>query len=278
MARLRRQWLSLAMVMATLPAFAADQPSSSPAELVRRVVANELKTPSPPVYYRYRLKVESPRGVREAERVETPEISVGRTVLLDGKAPTAEQAAQWERSAQQLLQDAKLREQRREQQKAEQERINKLMAAIPDAFVFEPEGAEANGLVRLKGAPNPKFDPPSRETQPFRGMDCVLWIEPRSERLARFEGTLFKDVDFGWGLFGRLYRGGHVLMENSPQPDGSWVTTSLSLQLTGRILLFKKLEVDQKQTVSDIRPVRPMTLAEAVELLRKLPNSPAGAK
>ena len=63
---------------------------------------------------------------------------------------------------------------------------------------------QAKNWCILKFKPNPKFSPPNHETAVYAGMEGDLTIDRKAMRIAKIDGTLFKDVDFGWGILGRL--------------------------------------------------------------------------
>ena len=104
---------------------------------------------------------------------------------------------------------------KRRKEKEDSERVVSILKALPDAFLYEYDGAETgkrglgkpgNPLVRLKFRPNPKYEPPTRVEQVLTGMQGVVLIDPREPHIARIDGTLFKDV---------ALRMGH------PRPSGS---------------------------------------------------------
>lgn len=145
----------------------------------------------------------------------------------------------------------------------------RLFEALPDAFIYRVEGTEADGLVRLSFKPNQAFSAPSRETRVFEGMEGNMWIHPGDRRIARFEGKLISDVHFGWGIFGRLFRGGRLAMEQTKVDDRNWRITRLVLVLDGRILLFKTLRIRERQSASHFHGVSDqLTLAEAIRSLQ----------
>ena len=89
-----------------------------------------------------------------------------------------------------------------------------MLSSLPDAFLYtyagEQPGPNGSPLVHLTFKPNPKFNPPNHETMVYLGMQGDMLIDPKAARIAKIDGTLFKDVDFGWGILGRLYKGGQV--------------------------------------------------------------------
>jgi hypothetical protein len=153
------------------------------------------------------------------------------------------------------------------------------MRALPDAFSYEYDGVEQNHdrvghpgveLVRLKFQPNPKYSPPSRVEQVLTGMQGTVLIDPGKHRIANIDGTLYKDVSFGWGFLGHLDKGGRFRVDQSEVGDGEWETTRMALNFTGKILFFKKLVINSIEVFSDFQkvPVN-LTFAEAVALLKK---------
>jgi hypothetical protein len=100
-------------------------------------------------------------------------------------------------------------------------------------------------------------------------MNGYLLIDPAARRLALIEGTLFRDVTFGWGLIGHLDKGGHFRVQQGDVGDGSWTITAMNLKMTGKILLFKGISIISDEVFSDFQRVpRDLTFAKGVELLK----------
>src|SRR5262249_53311008 len=104
----------------------------------------------------------------------------------------------------------------------------------------------------------------------LQGMQGHILIDPRQHRIARIDGTLLKDVGFGWGILGHLDKGGHFLVEQSDTGDGTWDISRMSLAFTGKLLLFKKVDIKTSEGYSECRSVPVgLSFAQAVEMLRK---------
>ena len=78
---------------------------------------------------------------------------------------------------------------------------------------------------------------------------------PLQRRIARIDGTLFREVSFGWGIFGHLDKGGHFRVQQADVGDGSWEITAMDLKITGKILMFKSISMISDETLSDFRRV-----------------------
>ncbi len=271
----------LSLVLAGSLVTAADnpKPSGNANDLIRRVVANELKADSEKPPYTYLTRRETPHGSRTARRVVTKDGAIGITVALNDKPLTASQIADQDRALQRATTDPDWRRKILRDQQDEMVHRHNVLQAMPDGFVYEFDGKEDDGTLRLTFRPNPSFTPKNREAQVFYGMQGRVWVDPAAERFSRLEATLFRDVDFGWGFFGHLDRGGTITMLQTRLEDGNWQPSSLAVHLTGKILLFKSLNIRQNVTFSGYRPApKDMTLAEGVEFLRKADEAAEAAQ
>lgn len=251
---------------------AAQPPAISPQELVRRAVTNEVK-PGDDVSLMFRVRRQTPKGVQTRQYVETAEGTAGMLVAINDQPLTPLQRQQEFARLDQLQSNPAELRKKKKQQKEESDRVTRMVQALPDAFTYQYEGKqEVNGVevVRLRFTPNPGFNPPSREQQVFTGMEGFLLIEPIHARIARIDGTLFKDVGFGWGILGHLDRGGRFVVVQGPVANGYWSTTHMQLSFTGKALFFKSINIQETEDTSDFRRVPGhMTFAQGVELLKK---------
>jgi hypothetical protein len=93
-------------------------------------------------------------------------------------------------------------------------------------------------------------------------------IDSTAGRIAEINGELFKDVDFGWGILGRLFKGGKFVIHQA-DVGGKWQETQERLQFNGKILMMKSLTIDSNETMTDFRPVPSnVTTAQALQLLQ----------
>jgi len=153
------------------------------------------------------------------------------------------------------------------------------MKALPNAFLYERVGTKhgsvgtgsaADELVRLNFRPSPNYEPPSHVEQVLTGMQGHLLIDARQNRIAEIDGTLEKDVSFGWGFLGHLDRGGRFLVQQADVGNHQWQMTHMELAFTGKVLFVKKLNIRSTDSFSDFHPVaRDLTFAQGVALLEK---------
>ncbi len=98
-------------------------------------------------------------------------------------------------------------------------------------------------------------------------MAGTVWINAREKRLSRLEGQLVANVDFGYGLLGRLDKGGSFEMERVEVVPGNWKTRVLDVHITGHVILLKSIGKDQTERRSDFRQVPANLTLEAAEAM-----------
>ena len=268
--------LAITALVGTARALPSPQfPSLPPNEFVRQAVAHEVDERSTHNdRFMYRLRKLTPEKTETREYVETEAGTVGRLLALNDQPLSTEVARNENARLEKLLQDPALQRDRARKQKEEEQRIRRMVGALPDAFLYqyaEVEPGKNGPLVRLTFKPNPTFDPPTRELKVYPGMEGSVWIDPERMHLVKIEAQLFRDVDFGWAFLGRLYKGGRFVVEQTQIEPEHWETTHMVLSFEGRALIFKSLHIHEEETRSDFRRVGPaLTLAQGIDLLRKV--------
>ena len=250
---------------------------TSPEELVRSTVQNELKTDS--TKFMFRERKESEHGSQTKLMVQTKDAMAGMLIEVDDKQIGSDQRLEEEARLRHIASDSETLHRKQKQEKEDSGRAAQIMRALPEAFLYERDGTEVgtqgvgkagDALARLKFRPNPKYSPPSRTEQVLTGMHGYMLIDEKTRRLAKIDGTLFKDVGFGWGILGHLDRGGRFIVMQGEIAPGHWDITNMDLNFTGKVLLLKSLKIKTKETYSDFQAVPPdLTFAQGIDLLKK---------
>lgn len=257
----------------------AQQPSEAPVELVRKTVQSEVAASNSDLRVMFMDRKETPRGSQTKLMVETRDGMAGMVVAINDKPLPPEQRQAEEARLAGLANNREQLEKKRKIEKEDAERVTRIMKALPDAFLYDPDGTERGNqnvgkpgeeLVRLKFRPNPKYTPPSHVEQVLTGMQGYLLIDAGQHRIAKIDGTLMKEVGFGWGILGHLDQGGHFLVEQAEVIPGVWEITRMSLSLTGRVLLFKSLNIKSDEVFNNfLAAPANLSFAQGVELLKK---------
>jgi hypothetical protein len=248
----------------------AEAPSE-PNDLLRRAVAKE-KLGDKDEYFAWMDRLQKPRGTVTKLMVDTPQGILARTLAVNDKPLSAEERQQDDDRINRLLDDRAMRD-KAKKQREDQQHIERLLLALPDAFQCQYATADHDDSnLRLECAPNPRFSPPNYESQILQGMKTVILIDRKEKRIARIEGTLFKDVTFGWGFLGRLNRGGHIEITQARVADNHWGMTRMDLTFVGRIVVVKPFNIAETEASWDYRSVPRMSVAQALEFLRNTPT------
>ena len=116
--------------------------SGKPSELVRRAVENEIKNNNQGTKYMFRQRKETPTGSQTRLMVETRDAMVGMVVANNDQPLNQEQRrAEYGRIERFVNQPDEL-ERKRKQEKENAERVNLILKALPDAFLYEYDGTE----------------------------------------------------------------------------------------------------------------------------------------
>ena len=267
----------------------AGQPATvssyrDPVELVRKAVQNEIKAADDDsARFLFRGTKTTPQGSTTRLYVETKEATAGLVIAYNGKPLTPEQRHAEEARVERFISHPEELKKKHEQERASAERTLRIVRALPDAFLFEcageEQGSESVGragetLVKLRFRPNPHYQPPSHVEEVLTGMQGYVLVDPAHYRLAVIDGTLFKEVGFGWGILGHLDPGGRFTVQQQELEDNVWEISSMSVNFTGKILLFKSLSISSTETFSGFKRVpSDLTFAQALELLKKEESS-----
>jgi hypothetical protein len=235
-------------------------------DLLRQAVANE-RIGGRQDYYSWTDRLQKPRGSVTKLMVETPQGILASTLKFNDRSLTPDERRQDDERNRRLLDPEKMREKARKQND-DQRHIERILLALPDAFQCEYGAEQDVHNLRLECSPNPQFSAPNYESQVLEGMKTVILIDRAEKRITRIEGTLFRDVNFGWGFIGRLNHDGGIAITQSKVAGNHWGITEMRLKFEGRIVVFKPLKIEETETCWGYQPAPKMNVAEALEFLR----------
>lgn len=245
-------------------------PASSIHQMVKNVAWNELQaTEHPKRFYQYLERDISPGSSRTYIRIATPHGYVDRLIAVNGHQPSKQQIEKNEQLLQNLLTNTQLQHSRFKNQQSNLLRRDNVIKDVPNAFVFTYDGRSKQGWIKLKFRPAPNFNPSSRQSLVLEGMAGELWVDPKTQRMAKIDGSLIKPVKIGWGFLARLNKGGRFLMDQVQGPDGTWHQQLLHVHFDGSVFIFKPLHIRVKEIRSFFKRVPDnLTIPEAVHMLQ----------
>src|SRR5262249_57922647 len=110
---------------------------------------------------------------------ETREATAGMLVAENGQPLNPQQRKAEEARLESYVRNPEQLTRKRKQEIEDSERTERIMRALPDAFLYQEAGTETGSatvgrpgdqLIRLKFRPNPNYNPPSRVEQVLTGM------------------------------------------------------------------------------------------------------------
>jgi hypothetical protein len=261
------------MSMLILPpaAFGQNSPSLDQDLLVQRALANEVRAAGSTAHpMRYRLHKASPRFASTKEIFETKDGAVAHLIAVNN-APLSPQDQQKEQARlNALLTDPGSQRHRKQSQDVDTARAIKVLRALSTAFLYRYAGTDtgaSGSLQKFSFTPNPKFDPPDFETQVLTQMTGEIWIDQQHERVTRLEGHLQQDVDFGWGILGRLNKGGWIVVEQANVAEHQWRVVHFQMSMTGRVV-FKTRVFETTEDESQFAPLPVgLTYQQAIRMM-----------
>jgi hypothetical protein len=223
---------------------------------------------------RFELRKSSPRLATIKEIVETRDGSVAMLRAVNDQPPGEADARKEQQRLEALLTDPGKQRHRKQSQEEDRQRALKVLRVLPDAFIYQYAGTVTEGsgsAAKFTFSPNPSFVPPDLETEVLTALNGEIWVDPVQVRVMHLQGSLQRDVEFGWGVLGRLYKGGWLNMDQADVGDGVWRVVRFQMNMSARVLIrtksFETLEVE-----SHFSPV-PTTLdyRQGIALLRAGP-------
>lgn len=250
----------------------AQTPRQSPHDLVKDTVYNELQERKQISLWQYRVDKRVAAQTMVEQEVETVSGPVYRVFSRQGKPLDAAARKKETDRLNSLVHNLGEQARMKQDYQAEEARVQRLIGAMPEAFLCEYEG-EAEGNIRLSFRPNPAYNPQTYEARVFHALSGELWIEPRRKRLVKIDGHIDNEIDFGYGLLGKIEKGGTFQIRREDAGNQRWKTSLLEVHVSGRMVLFKAISKDQREVRSHFQPVSSnMSVQEAVNLLNSMPE------
>ncbi len=271
----RRLLLCTAVVVLSAPLAARSQTASGEpptTALVSRTLAVEARhardTQHP---MRYTLHKSSPRFSSTKDIFETKDGAVARLIAInDRPLNDVDKQKEQDRLAA-LIADPGRQRHRKQAEDDDLARILKVLRALPHAFKYRyiGSGIGPSGKVeKFTFEPDPSFDPPDLETEVLTAMAGEIWIDASQERVARLEGHLQHDVDFGWGILGRLNKNGSIVIEQSEVADHQWRVVRFQMNMSGRIVVKARTFQTVEEQTKFVPVPAGLGYAQAIQILR----------
>jgi hypothetical protein len=229
-------------------------------------------------YLRYRMHLHNEKGDQVRDVIESKDGTVARLILRDGKPLTEEEDhAERQRLSDMITSPSAFARHVRNGD-SEKKLADRLVPLMPDAMIYDyapgqPQTSQNDGVVEivLDFKPNPKFSPPNTEAEALTGLQGRVWIDSKTRHLVRMEGTIFRPVNFGWGMLAHIYPGGKLALEQTNAGDGRWIFTRFSMRLSARALMVKTVNVNSTVEAGSFQTLGPIAYQDAIRMLLDTP-------
>lgn len=113
--------------------------------------------------------------------------------------------------------------------------------------------------------PNPEYHPRNLLQDAITHVTAKIWVDHSVIQLVRAEAHVTRDISFGGGILGKLYRGGVFAFSQSEVAPGIWLPTRYQYDYTARKFLFT---FEQHQWIEVSRYRRVGSPKEALALVQ----------
>ncbi len=201
--------------------------------------------------------------------VETPQGSLKKKLEDHGHPLSpAERQADNDR-IQGLVKDNDAMQRARKDASHDDNQENELLKLLPEGFIWSIASENGN-MVTLNFKPDPSFTPKTYESRALAAMGGQVVVDRKQDRMATIRGTLIDDVTYGFGIFGRLRKGGTFQVERREIAPGHWQMTESKVHITGHALFFKTIGSQEDEFRSDFKPSPAQNLQQAAEILNQI--------
>lgn len=242
-------------------------------------VANELVAlHHPGSYMRYRMHVVDEKGDMTRDIIESQDGTVARLILRNGRTLTGEEDKAERQRLNDVIAHPSDYAKHVKNESSGRKLADDLMRLMPDAMIYtytpgQPQtGSGLAPQVVLDYKPNPNFKPPTITSEALTGLEGRVWVDAKTRHVVRMEGTIFRAVNFGWGLVAHIYPGGKLLLEQADAGGGRWIFTRFTEEVSVRALLVKTMNVHEQVDTSSFQILPgPMTYQDATRILLNTP-------
>lgn len=264
---MRTRWWLRVLVLTAIATVCASAYAQDAKQIVQKAVEEELAaSKADHSLWRYRDNRKDAGTVYIV--VQTSQGSVKELVERNGQPLSASDAAAEHQRVENFIHSPSLLRKQQRDSAQDDKNAEDLLRMLPNAFVWKVV-SDTSDLTTLNFEPNPNFDAPDIKSRVMGTMAGEMVIDKKWHRIRTFKGMLTQDVSIGWGILGKLRKGGTFDVERREIAPGIWQIVETHVHINGRALFFKSIGEQQDEISSEFTRVPDSTtLAEALELLK----------
>ena len=200
--------------------------------------------------------------------VETPQGNLRRQLEDHGQPLTLQQREADEARIHALVTDPALQARQRKDNAHDDEQAEQMLKLLPEAYIWTVAG-EKGDLITLDFKPDPAYQSRSMEARVLSSMAGQIVVAQGDDRIRTIRGALVDDVKFGYGVFGRLKKGGSFQVERREVAPHHWQVVESHTKIEGHALFFKTIGSIEDEVRTDFKPSPAQTLQQALEILNE---------
>jgi len=243
-------------------------------EMVRVAEQTELKAAADD-HTRWQFKDVDKKadGVTVSRVVETANGALNKKIEVNGRKLGPEELRQEDARISAFVNNRELQTKQRKEDAADDRRAERMLRMLPEAFLWSFAG-DSGDTVTLGFVPNPEFHPPTMESRVFATMKGEIVVNKAQNRIRTIRGELTEDVKFGFGILGRMKKGGTFDVERRELAPGIWQITESHVHIEGKAMMFKSIGEEDDEVKSEFRRVpEETTLEQAAGMLKGEPTT-----
>ena len=202
--------------------------------------------------------------------VETPKGDLQRLLILNGRPLTGQAAAAELARIHDFVNSPGEQAKKHKDGAHDDAQARELLNMLPTAFTWEITGQTADAVF-LRFRPNPAFRPSDMQARVLGVMSGEMTVARSGDRIKSLRGTLSDDVRLGYGLLGKLDKGGTFDVERREVGPGRWQITETHVHIGGHALLFKSIGTQEDEVKTDFRLSTAPDLKAAEQQIIHLP-------
>jgi len=250
--------------------------SAPPRAWVEDATRNELKVIQFDRFYlRYTAHLTNAKGAQVRDVIESHDGTVARMIEKDGRPLTTEEDTAERERLQGMIDSPDAFAKHVKGDVSGKKLAVDLVKMMPDAMVYtyvpgQPQSDRAMPHARevvLDFEPDPNWKPPTMTSEALTGLHGRLWVDSESHTMVRMEATIFRSVNFGYGMVAHIFPGGTLVLEQTNAGQQHWIFSHFVEHLTVRALMLKTIRENNEITSSNFHIVPAMSYQDAIHLL-----------
>jgi hypothetical protein len=238
-------------------------------EMVRVAAQTELRASAADhSHWQFKDVDKKAEGVTVAWVVETEHGALNKKTEVNGRMLSPEELKREDARIDGFVRDPAQQAKQKKDGAQDDKRAEDMTRMLPDAFLWSVKN-DSGETVTLGFVPNPDFNPPTMESRVFAAMAGEIVVNKAQNRIQTIKGELTDDVKFGWGILGKMNKGGTFDVERRQLMPNVWEITESHVHIGGHALLFKSIGEQDDEVKSEFRRVPGETTLEQAAVMLK---------